>query len=98
MSSARFLLEFEATGDQEVVNKIKEVGTAGKQTAADLQSLEGIGDPFGTIGDSADAAVGPITELGSAATDAVSPLSEMGSASEELGGIFGASRLIPELR
>lgn len=53
MSSAeRFLLEFEASGDQEVVNKIREVGQAGKETAVDLQELQGI-DPFSTIGDSA---------------------------------------------
>ena len=89
MSSARFLLEFEATGDQEVVNAIKEVGTAGKETAAELESLQGIEDPFSAIGEGAEGAVGPIQELGSAATDAVSPLTDMGGATEELGGIFG---------
>ena len=89
MSSARFLLEFEATGDQEVVNAIKEVGTAGKETAADLEALQGIEDPFSAIGEGADSAVAPIQELGSAATDAVSPLTDMGGATEELGGIFG---------
>lgn len=52
-SAARFLLEFEASGDQEVVNKIREVGQAGKETAADLQELQGIEDPFSTIWDSA---------------------------------------------
>ena len=30
-SAARFLLEFEASGDQEVVNKIREVGQDGKE-------------------------------------------------------------------
>jgi hypothetical protein len=52
-SAALFLLEFEASGDKEVVNKIREVGQAGKEAAADLQELQGIEDPFSTIGDSA---------------------------------------------
>jgi hypothetical protein len=37
-SSARFLLEFEATGDQEVVDAVRKVGQAGKETAADLET------------------------------------------------------------
>ena len=53
-SAARFLLEFEATGDQEVVSKIKAVGEAGKQTATDLESLRGIEDPFEPIATGAD--------------------------------------------
>ena len=89
MSSARFLLEFEATGDQEVVNAIKEVGTAGKETAADLDALKNIEDPFSSLSEGADSAIGPIQEVGSAATETVSPLEDMGSATEELGGIFG---------
>ena len=89
MSSARFLLEFEATGDQEVVNAIKEVGTAGKETAADLDALKNIEDPFSSLSEGADSAIGPIQEVGSAATETVAPLQDMGSATEELGGIFG---------
>ena len=77
-ASARFLLEFQATGDQEVVNKIREVGAAGKETATDLESLQGIEDPFAAVGQGAEGAIGPLTEVG--------------SATEELGGVFGDSR------
>lgn len=80
--SARFLLEFQATGDQEVVNKIREVGAAGKETAADLQELQHVEDPFAAIGTGAEGAVGPVTELGSAATTTGTDLTEMGSATE----------------
>ena len=71
-ASARFLLEFQATGDQEVVNKIREVGGAGKEATTDLESLQGIEDPFAAVGQGAEGAIGPITEVG--------------SATEELGG------------
>ena len=47
--SARFLLEFEATGDQEVVNAINQVSEAGKQAATDLEGLQDIEDPFTAI-------------------------------------------------
>jgi hypothetical protein len=101
-SAARFLLEFEATGDQEVVAKIKAVGAAGKQTAAELQSLQGIEDPFEPIATGADSAIAPIEGVGTAAESAVTPveglgtaaegtvtpLTDMGGATEELGGIF----------
>lgn len=76
-ASARFLLEFQATGDQEVVNKIREVGAAGKEAATDLESLQTIEDPFAAVGQGAEGAIAPITEVGSAA--------------EELGGIFGTT-------
>jgi hypothetical protein len=39
MSAARFLLEFEATGDQEVINKIRQVGQAGAEAATGLGDL-----------------------------------------------------------
>ncbi len=86
-SAARFLLEFEATGDQEVVNKIKEVGAAGKETAADLQELQGIEDPFAPIAEGAEAAVAPIEGVGTAAEEAVTPITDMGVAAEE--GVTG---------
>jgi hypothetical protein len=76
-ASARFLLEFQATGDQEVVNKIREVGAAGKEAATDLESLQTIEDPFAAVGQGAEGAIAPITEVGSAA--------------EELGGVFGTT-------
>ena len=79
-SAARFLLEFEATGDQEVVSKIKAVGEAGKQTATDLESLRGIEDPFEPIATGADAAVAPIEGVGTAQRVAVTPLGELGTA------------------
>ena len=78
-SAARFLLEFEATGDQEVVNKIKAVGAAGKQTATDLESLRGIEDPFEPIATGAESAVAPIEGVGTAAEGAVTPLGELGT-------------------
>ena len=104
-SAARFLLEFEATGDQEVVSKIKAVGAAGKETATDLESLRGIEDPFEPIATGADAAVAPIEGVGTAAEGAVTPieglgtaaestapvLTDMGSATDELGGIFSGA-------
>ena len=86
MSSARFLLEFEATGDQEVVNAIKEVGTAGKETAADLDALKGIENPFEAISSGADSAVAPIENMGTATEDLGGIFGEAGSASEEFGG------------
>jgi hypothetical protein len=75
--SARFLLEFQATGDQEVVNKIREVGAAGKETAADLDALKGIENPF--------------TDITSGAENAIAPVTEMGSATEGLTGIFAGA-------
>lgn len=38
-SAARFVLGFQATGDQDVVNKIREVGQAGSEASAALQEL-----------------------------------------------------------
>ena len=78
MSSARFLLEFEATGDQEVVNAVKEVGTAGKKNSHELESLQGIEDPFSSLSEGADNAIGPIQEVGSATAETVAPLEDMG--------------------
>ena len=86
MSSARFLLEFEATGDQEVVNAIKEVGTAGKETAADLDALKGIENPFTEITGGAGEAVGPIEDMGAATGDLTGIFAEAGTSSEEFGG------------
>jgi hypothetical protein len=98
-SAARFLLEFEATGDQEVVNKIREVGAAGKETAAELQSLQGIEDPFAPIAAGAESAVAPIEGVGTASTETAATMgelvtegeavttgmTEMGTATEEAG-------------
>ena len=86
MSSARFLLEFEATGDQEVVNAIKEVGTAGKETAAELEGLQGIEDPFAAVGEGAESAIQPLTEVGTATGELGGIFTEAGGASEEFGG------------
>jgi hypothetical protein len=82
-SAARFVLEFEATGDQEVVNKIRAVGAAGKETATELESLQGIEDPFEPIASGADAAIAPIEGVGTAAEAAVTPITDMGSATDE---------------
>ena len=68
-SAARFLLEFEATGDQEVVNKIRQVGAAGKETATDLQALQGIQDPFEPVASGAEAAIAPVENVGTAVTE-----------------------------
>ena len=86
MSSARFLLEFEATGDQEVVNAIKEVGTAGKETAADLDALKGIENPFTEITGGAGEAIAPIQDMGAATGDLTGIFAEAGTSSEEFGG------------
>ena len=86
MSSARFLLEFEATGDQEVVNAIREVGTAGKETAAELESLQNIEDPFTAVGEGAESAIQPLTEVGTATGELGGIFTEAGGASEEFGG------------
>ena len=86
MSSARFLLEFEATGDQEVVNAIKEVGTAGKETAADLDALKGIENPFTEITGGAGEAITPIEDMGAATGDLTGIFAEAGTSSEEFGG------------
>ena len=85
-ASAKFLLEFQATGDQEVVNKIREVGAAGQQAATDLQDLQGIEDPFSAVGEGAERAIGPITEVGSATEELGGVFGDAGSASEEFGG------------
>lgn len=104
-AAAKFLLEFEARGDQEVVQKIKAVGAAGTEAATELQSLEGMEDPFAPIAEGAESAVAPITDvgtaageavtpltdLGTAATDSVDPLGEMGTATEGLGSIFSGA-------
>ena len=52
--SARFLLEFQVTGDQEVVGKIREVGRAGTEAASELQALQGMEDPFAPVAEGAD--------------------------------------------
>ena len=81
-ASARFLLEFQATGDQEVVNKIREVGQAGQDAASQLESLQGIEDPFAAVGQGAEDAITPVTELGSAAGETAPLLAEMGTEGE----------------
>jgi hypothetical protein len=85
-ASARFLLEFAATGDQEVVNKIREVGAAGQEAASQLESLQGIEDPFAAVGAGAEGAIAPITEVGSATGELGGIFGEAGSATEEFGG------------
>ena len=85
-ASARFLLEFQATGDQEVVNKIREVGAAGKEAATDLESLQGIEDPFAAVGQGAEGAIGPLTEVGSATEELGGVFGTAGTASEDFGG------------
>jgi hypothetical protein len=91
-SAAKFILEFQTTGDQEIVQKLRDIGTAGQDSAQQLQELQGAGEgiegSLTGLGSAAGEAAGPLEELGTAATDAVTPLGEMGTAGEELGGIF----------
>ena len=84
--SARFLLEFEATGDQEVVNAINQVSEAGKQAATDLEGLQSIEDPFTAITSGAEGAVTPLENIGGATEDLSGIFASAGTSSEEFGG------------
>jgi hypothetical protein len=91
-SAAKFLLEFQATGDQEIVQKLRDIGSSGQEAATQLQELQTAGEDIGgsltEIGSGAEEAAAPLEDMGAAAESAVTPLEDMSVAGEDMVSIF----------